>query len=69
LGLDRNWVSDGRTRYWNCLSEDFVLGGQGEIKVSKKVYKRLHKESKRKKGHLLGREPTVPLNTPSAKTA
>jgi hypothetical protein len=31
--------------------------------------KRLHKESKRKKGNPSEREPTVPLNTPCAKTA
>jgi hypothetical protein len=35
----------------------------------KKVYKRLRKESKRKKENLSERELTVSLNTPSTKTA
>jgi hypothetical protein len=46
-----------------------VLGGQEETKVSKKVYKRLDKESKRKKGNPPKREPIFLLNTPSTKTA
>jgi hypothetical protein len=31
--FDRNWNLDRGARYWNCLSEDLVLGGQEETKV------------------------------------
>jgi hypothetical protein len=31
--LDRTCDLDQRARYWNCLSEDLVLGGQEETNV------------------------------------
>jgi hypothetical protein len=65
--LDSNHHSGERARYWNHLSEDLVLGGQEETKVSKKVYKRLRKESKWMKGNPSEQEPIASLNTPSAK--
>jgi hypothetical protein len=47
--LDRNWDSDRRARYWNCLSKHFVLGGHEITKALKNIYKRFHKESKKKR--------------------
>jgi hypothetical protein len=31
--LGRNWDSNRRARYWNCLDNDFILGEQEETKV------------------------------------
>jgi hypothetical protein len=67
--LNRNRGSVGRSRYWNRLSEDLILGGQEETKVKSKVHKRLYKESKEKKGNRSREKQIVPLNTPNIKTA
>jgi hypothetical protein len=46
-----------------------VLGGAEQTKVEKKIYKKLRKKTKTKKGNFSKRKPTVSLNTTSAKTA
>jgi hypothetical protein len=58
--MDRNRDRDMRARYQKHLCKDLVPRGQEETKVYKKVYERLRKESKGKKGNASEREPTVP---------